>query len=910
MWAVTNHIYCAVDGIEERHLPEGMTWEYVMTNGRDGLAVQGYTGADSTLFIPDYYMGLPIISLAEHAFENNQEIMDVYLPEFLIEMGNYAFSGCSNLSRLYSKGYGENSYTLYHYGVPYRVHEGFPQGLEVLGNYAFNDCTYLVMEGLVIPDMVGRIGDYTFNGCSGIMGELTLPYGVNYIGEQAFYGCTNLGYDYGTDSSTELQLPDSVVYVGARAFNNCRFEGLTLSQQLNEVGEEAFYGFSGDLVIPDTLMYAGRRAFDGYWSSLTFPTYFAENCNGVWPDWFVCSDITNFTMPDGFTTISENSFFRVTLSGTTTLPSSLRTIGATAFNSAIVNGDLVIPEGVHTIGPCAFSYAEIHGSLTIPSSAVYFPAATTTHSGYKYFLKENGEMIQNVSSLALVDAVIDGNLIFADGTRTIANGFAAFAEIKGQLVLPESLNNIQMLAFYEFSAQYSELLLPEGITTIGDYAFTKSKFKGTLRIPGGLEEMGIYLFHECSGFNALILEEGLESISCGMFYQAACLRGELVIPDTVQIIEPYAFAGCVQLTGDFVILNIVKCSTNAFENSGVQVRFSTQMTYHETIVDSIELRDMGEAVVPFIYFTQPDTIQRIRLYRTFGNSIVYKLHDANITMPYFADGVPKGKIAHYVMVLEGKDGTIYFTEPFSMNDQQFNKPVYRALIIGNEDFSAWSTADDIFTAPNNVEYMDLMLRSVDEKFTIWHYMNVNNTTLLEKLDYVFGLADDNDVTVLYLNTHGSPDGTFGMSRVQDGETTTDTSDPAWRVSTAQIKQKLSNKKGKKILFLEICYASTMFDQIGEWDSDYIIFAAASESSQSYSYQGRPFSFFTAGILDSVGFSGSMPADSNHDGKMTVAELHKGIWDKLGSFFTWIQQPATLTSNPNYVLFTTIERQQE
>ena len=79
-----------------------------------------------------------------------------------------------------------------------------------------------------------KLGDYVFNGCSGLA-SLTLPSSVTEIGEGAFFCC------YGLIS---LTIPSSVTAIGSRAFNDC--SGLTsiyaYMEKLPETGSNLFLG--------------------------------------------------------------------------------------------------------------------------------------------------------------------------------------------------------------------------------------------------------------------------------------------------------------------------------------------------------------------------------------------------------------------------------------------------------------------------------------------------------------------------------------------------------------------------------------------------------------------------------------------------------------------------------------------
>ena len=101
-----------------------------------------------------------------------------------------------------------------------------------LGDYVFNGCSGLA--SLTLPSSVTKIGCYALLNCIGLT-SLTLPSSVTEIGEGAFFCC------YGLIS---LTIPSSVTAIGSRAFNDC--SGLTsiyaYMEKLPETGSNLFLG--------------------------------------------------------------------------------------------------------------------------------------------------------------------------------------------------------------------------------------------------------------------------------------------------------------------------------------------------------------------------------------------------------------------------------------------------------------------------------------------------------------------------------------------------------------------------------------------------------------------------------------------------------------------------------------------
>lgn len=97
-----------------------------------------------------------------------------------------------------------------------------------------------------------------------------------------------------------------------------------------------------------------------------------------------------------------------------------------------------------------------------------------------------------------------------------------------------------------------KLILEEGISHIGDYAFEGcSSITGSLTLPESLTSIGHYAFR-CGGFTGgLTLPEGLKSIGVGAFMGWSSLTS-VTIPRSVTSIDSSAFSFCENMENIFV----------------------------------------------------------------------------------------------------------------------------------------------------------------------------------------------------------------------------------------------------------------------------------------------------------------------------------------------------------------------
>ena len=95
------------------------------------------------LVIPDKLDGLPVVVIANYAFQKCTQLTSITIPDSVSYIGWFAFFDCSGLT----------SMTL-------------PDSITYIGVAAFGRCTGL--KSLTIPDSVNYIGADAFKGCKGL----------------------------------------------------------------------------------------------------------------------------------------------------------------------------------------------------------------------------------------------------------------------------------------------------------------------------------------------------------------------------------------------------------------------------------------------------------------------------------------------------------------------------------------------------------------------------------------------------------------------------------------------------------------------------------------------------------------------------------------------------------------------
>lgn len=313
---------------------------------------------------------------------------------------------------------------------------------------------------------------------------------------------------------------------------------------------------------------SGKCGPSAYWSfdsstgTLTISGSGAMNdCVFQWGDpdprpWSAyLSEIKTVVIGDSITKIGKESFSSLSCT-TVRIGKNVQVIGENAFmNCTSLTGDLVIPDSVTTIDRWAFFGSVIsNGTLTL------------------------GKGLRTIGERAFTGCSFSGGLTIPEGVTEIAEGAfcssskysssPALGKITGTLTLPSTLKTIGAYAF-AYEGFSGELLIPDGVTSIGANAFVECDgFGGTLSLPDSVKTVGESAFYLCEGFTGLKLSAGLTKIERYSFAHMYGLKTKVVIPEGVTEIGESAFS-CSDMPSVSLPSTLKKIGKQAFQFAGL-----------------------------------------------------------------------------------------------------------------------------------------------------------------------------------------------------------------------------------------------------------------------------------------------------------------------------------------------------
>lgn len=304
-----------------------------------------------------------VTRLEQYAFRWCGGPESVSLPSTLLSIGSFAFSGCDGLTSLYIPksvtdiGSGITAYCPDITSIkvdPENRYYSSPDNCNAI-IYTFNNTLVAGCKETVIPSGVRRIGDYAFEGCSGLT-ALTTPAGLTDIGDYAFSGCSGLKSvdiskgvtDVGIYAFSEcigltsVITPANMDLIGAYAFNSCySLQSFTIPQSIKVIEQGLFSHCESieAIDIPSSVDSIGRRAFEG------------------------CMSLRSVTIPEGVTTIEDYTFYGCQSLEYLSIPSTVTNFGLYIYDNCM---------SLKSAGPQGGGYNfEYNWKDTIPANAFY-----------------------------------------------------------------------------------------------------------------------------------------------------------------------------------------------------------------------------------------------------------------------------------------------------------------------------------------------------------------------------------------------------------------------------------------------------------------------------------------------------------------------------------------------------------
>ena len=285
----------------------------------------------------------------------------------------------------------------------------------------------------------------------------------------------------------------------------------------------------------------------------------------------LCKNLTSVTIPNSVTSIGRLAFYECTSLTSVSIPNSVTSIGQSAFYDCTSLTSVSIPNSVTYISSLAFGNCKSLTSVNIPSSVTDIGSSAFTNTGW-YNSQSDGLLYLDNWLLGSKGDQPTGVLEIADGTKGIAGSAFSYCYNLTSVNIPNSVMSIGQSAFKGCSGLTS-ITIPSSVKSIGQAAFTdtgwysnqsngplyldnwllgykgdKSQLTGDLIIPDGVKSIADYALDGCYRVTSISMPNSLTSIGEGAFEFCSDFITSISIPNSVTSIGEFAFQGCMSLT--------------------------------------------------------------------------------------------------------------------------------------------------------------------------------------------------------------------------------------------------------------------------------------------------------------------------------------------------------------------------
>lgn len=488
----------------------------------DGTAIitlcdNSYTGV---IEIPDEIDGYPVVKIKEKAFQHCDNITEIFVPGSVKTVGDSAFYHCDNLKVVhFSEGVetiGTSAFSacrswesLHIPSTLKNIEKGnFYSGFNLDSITVSSDSEYFCTDkygvlytkdysellrcpahcdfsDYIVDSRTKIIGEDAFSYVNGIK-KITAESGLEIIEKRAFFECCDI---------IELNIPDTVTEIGKSVFYGTDITNVIIPPKVTVI-EDGTYSYCKKLkqvIIPDwvtackdSFVYANMDEFcigkkleqmgnllyieTGRFTADDNNPYFSSDEYGVLYNkdktillrFPVLSDITEYGIPEGVTTIAENAF-----SGT----KKLEIVG--------------IPKSVVKIANYAFDYSKVN------------------YIGYEGTQEEWNHIEIEQNAFRGTDNVYDyydmkketGSC--GEGITWTYEPFYCKLIIEGNGAM-DSYDSSNEYSWYRFKNKIEYIEISDGITNVSANAFKGYPMLGEVYLGKTVSEIGENAFGDCS----------------------------------------------------------------------------------------------------------------------------------------------------------------------------------------------------------------------------------------------------------------------------------------------------------------------------------------------------------------------------------------------------------------------------
>lgn len=373
----------------------------------------------------------------------------------------------------------------------------------------------------------------------------------------------------------------SVKSIGNRAsYNSSRLTSVSIPNSVATIGFWAFRGCSSltTITIGNGITSIGERAFEGCslltavnitdldaWCKISFNDIFSNPLYYAHHLYLNNEELTNLVISNSVTSIDSLAFCRCSGLTSVTIPNSVKSIGKSAFEGCSSLTTITMGNSVTSIGEDAFSgcsgLAAVHTTDLRAWCNISFNNSFSNPLYYGHHLYLN--------SVELTDLVIPNN-VTSIGNYTFY-GCSGLTSV----TIPNNVTSIGNATFKECNGltavyitnleAWCKIIFKDNPLQYAHHLYLNGDEIKDLVIPNSLTSIGDNIFSGCSGLTTVTIPNSVKDIGSRAFHGCSGLTS-VTIPTSVMSIGSSAFYNCSGLTSVTIPNSVKDIGSGAFYN--------------------------------------------------------------------------------------------------------------------------------------------------------------------------------------------------------------------------------------------------------------------------------------------------------------------------------------------------------
>ena len=502
--------------LEEVYIGRNITYQNSYYNFEKHPEYYGYSAFYNQPKLANVTISSTVTEIPAYLFYKNASLTLTSLPK-VKKIGASAFQDCSKLTTL-----------------------NLGQDLQVVGNDAFNGCSNVTK--LTFPDVTTMIGARAFQNCSSVT-EVTVGKELKTIGASAFLNCK---------SFTALLLPDEFTTMGESAFEDCiKLTVAKLGKSLTAVPARAFKNCIAlsEMRVPATAKSIGDEAF--YNDYTLAVVSMKEGLETIGERVFYNNrGILEFSIPGTVTSIGQNSFYGCTNTSVMSFEDGEGVLTIDTKNTRSAKIDALTNNGSYQDRKNDYFYDCPIELLYLGRDLKY----DYSDNSYIYDLVNGNWKQESRASAPFVNSTTLEEVQIGPKVSFVYNHLCDNCDKLTSVSFPVGIQTIGGYAF-KGCDKLASITFEE--SSDHSLSIETAAFKGCVSLqdityPGHLSVLGNSAYQGCENLKSVIFnknEQYQPALTIGAYTFANCpLITELSFPGRLTSIGSFTFASCISLS--------------------------------------------------------------------------------------------------------------------------------------------------------------------------------------------------------------------------------------------------------------------------------------------------------------------------------------------------------------------------